>query len=129
MPSSLKQGSLFDVPGGTVLEGVADPASLDEAMDRGDLEFNGSDYDPEHDQERLSGQILRVYEVMRDERWRTLGEISFEILQRFDKSDPLPSISAQLRHLRKTRFGGYCVEKRARGERCHGLFEYRVVMA
>jgi hypothetical protein len=66
------------------------------------VRFNGSDYDPDKDNARLSGQLGRV------------------------TGDPQASVSAQLRHLRKERFGAHTVEKRARGERAHGLFEYRV---
>jgi hypothetical protein len=36
------------------------------------------------------------------------------------------SISAQLRHLRKKRFGGYIVDKRRRGLARHGAWEYRI---
>lgn len=82
--------------------------------------FNGSDYQPKADDARLRGQIKRIYEVMRDGAWRTLGEI--ESLT----GDPPASISAQLRHLRKPRFGGLEVNKRARGLRESGLFEYQV---
>lgn len=128
MTKDIHQGSLFDGPGGTVLEGLDDPASLDEAMARGALEFNGADYDPQHDQARLEKQIGRVYEVVKDGQWRTISEICWEILRKFNKTDPEPSVSCQLRHLRKDRFGGYCVQKRARGKREHGLFEYRVVV-
>lgn len=127
MTRNLHQGSLFDGPGGTVLEGMDEPASLEEALDRGDLEFNGAEYEEEYDQARLTGQIFRVYEVMRDGEWRTLEELGAEMALKFGRIDPLPSVSAQLRHLRKRQFGGYCVEKRARGKREHGLFEYRVV--
>jgi hypothetical protein len=40
--------------------------------------------------------------------WRTLGEIARATRY------PEPSVSAQLRHLRKSRFGGYRVKKRLR---------------
>jgi hypothetical protein len=80
--------------------------------------FNGSDYDQARDSVRLTGQILRVWNVMVDGRWRTLEQIS--ALTR----DPPASVSAQLRHLRKKRFGEHQVEKRNRG---NGLFEYRVI--
>ena len=83
--------------------------------------FNGSDYVPELDQKRLTGQIKRVYELMRDGKFRTLGEIE----QR--TNDPQASISAQLRHLRKKRFGGFTVNKRRRGDRENGLFEYQLI--
>jgi len=83
-----------------------------------DPQFNGSDYDHQADSRRLTGQLLRVFSVMRDRTWRSLDEIASAT------GDPPASVSAQLRHLRKPRFGGYTVEKRNRG---NGLFEYRVL--
>lgn len=83
--------------------------------------FNGSNYEPKLDDARLRGQIKRIYEVMKDGKWRTLGEI--EALT----GDPPASISAQLRHLRKARFGGFEVNKQQRGLREGGLFEYQVL--
>lgn len=82
--------------------------------------FNGSDYDKNHDLPRLTGQIKRVFACMSDGKWRTLEEIQAET------GDPQASVSAQLRHLRKPRFGLHAVEKRPRGERCHGLWEYKL---
>ena len=84
--------------------------------------FNGSDYDPKYDDIRLTGQIARVYHCMRDGRWRTLDELAVST------GDPHASVSAQLRHLRKARFGGHTVEKQPRGDRSHGLFEYRLIL-
>ncbi len=90
-------------------------------MIQGDLlHFNGSDYVPALDDVRLTGQILRIYSLMRDGAWRSLSEIEDET------GDPGASVSAQLRHLRKPRFGGHQVDKRRRGEPGCGLFEYRV---
>lgn len=83
--------------------------------------FNGSDYEPEFDNERLTGQLKRVYEAMINGQWRTLGEI--EAIT----GDPQASISAQLRHLRKPRFGSHIVNKRPRGDRHNGLFEYQLL--
>lgn len=83
-------------------------------------DFSGPEYDPVHDRRRLQGQIQRVYECMRDGVWRTLGEIQDAT------GDPQASISAQLRHLRKKRFGSHTVEKRRRGDPSAGLYEYRV---
>ncbi len=51
--------------------------------------------------------------------WRTLAEI------RQATGFPEASVSAQLRHLRKRRFGAYIVEKR-RQEPDGGTWEYRV---
>lgn len=83
--------------------------------------FNGPDYDPDLDHERLTGQIKRIKDLMLDGEWRTLQEIAKET------GDPESSISAQLRHLRKDRFGGWTVEKQRRGDPSEGLFEYRVL--
>ncbi len=79
--------------------------------------FAGSDYDPMRDDVRLTGQLLRVWHAMCDSTWRTLDEIARLT------GDPQPSISAQLRHLRKDRFGGHEVEKEYLGS---GLYRYRV---
>jgi hypothetical protein len=70
------------------------------------------------DQERLTQQLGRIFTVMRDGEWRSLNEIADVT------AAPHASISAQLRHLRKPRFGAYVVEKRRRGD--SGTWEYRV---
>ena len=85
-----------------------------------DAHFSGPDYDPDLDQARLTGQIRRVFDLMRDGEWRTLDEIHAVT------RDPQASISAQLRHLRKQRFGSHVVAKRRRGDPKSGLFEYRL---
>ena len=82
--------------------------------------YNGSDYDPAKDNARLDKQLGRVYETMKDGKWKTLEEIAYAT------KDPQASISAQLRHLRKERFGGYKIEKK-RAYRDGGLFEYRLL--
>lgn len=84
--------------------------------------FDGPEYSPEHDHARLTNQLERIKGVMVDGQWRTLEEISRLT------GDPHASISAQLRHLRKRRFGSYRVERQARGDRADGLFEYRVLL-
>ena len=87
------------------------------------LRFNGPAYAAKHDQKRLTGQILRIFSLMQDARWRTLAEIEEST------GDPPASVSAQLRHLRKERFGSHAVDKRPRGNRASGLWEYRVRVA
>jgi len=86
------------------------------------VRFKGPVYEPKHDLRRLTGQILRVWETMRTGQWRTLREIADLT------GDPEASCSAQLRHLRKPRFGGHRVEKRSRGDRKAGLWEYRLIV-
>ncbi len=83
-------------------------------------DFNGSDYVSEIDKPRLSRQHERIRDLMLDGSWRSLAEIASST------GDPAASISAQLRHLRKKRFGGWIIEKRSRADRARGLFEYRM---
>ncbi len=96
-------------------------------MSQGDLlelfvgpRFNGPEYSPPVDHVRLTDQHVRIRALMLDGWWRTLAEISEAI------GAPAASVSAQLRHLRKERFGSYIVGRRKRGDRKKGLFEYRV---
>ena len=84
--------------------------------------FDGSDYKPELDDKRLTGQIKDIYNLMKDGNWRTLDEIEKEV------NHPQASISAQLRHLRKVRFGSNTINKRRRGDETKGLFEYQLIV-
>lgn len=77
--------------------------------------FNGPEYQPKRDHTRLTGQIADVYAFMRDGAWHTLDSIAT------GTGHPHASVSAQLRHLRKPRFGGHIVERR---HISNGLFEY-----
>lgn len=71
----------------------------------------------ESDHHRLGAQIQRVYSLMSDGGWRTVQEIARAT------GDPEPSVSAQLRNLRKPKHGGYTVERR----RVENHYEFRVV--
>ncbi len=82
--------------------------------------FDGDTYQHSKDFKRLKKQHERVKDLMLDGVWRTLEEISESI------NAPSSSVSAQLRHLRKARFGSYIVHKRTRGHRNTGLYEYQV---
>jgi len=79
--------------------------------------FAGSDYDPERDDVRLTGQCRRIFDLMRDGKWRTLAEIAYLTVE------PPASVSAQLRHMRKRRFGSHAVHKRYLGD---GLYTYQL---
>lgn len=81
--------------------------------------FAGADYSTPRDQARLSAQYLRIYELMKDGRWRTLPEIG-ELA-----GAPEASASAQLRHMRKDRFGAHVVNRRYLGQ---GLYEYQLIV-
>ena len=84
--------------------------------------FDGADYDSKRDNERLTGQLKRIFDLMKDGNFRTLADI-----ERVTRA-PQASISAQLRHLRRARFGGHIVNKRHRGEPKFGLYEYQLIV-
>jgi len=81
--------------------------------------FNGSDYNHERDNKRLSNQYWDIYNLMRDGGRRTLQSIA-------DTTGyPPASVSAQLRHMRKDRFGSNTVNKNHLGK---GLYEYELII-
>ena len=79
--------------------------------------FNGSDYEPDRDHARLSAQHERIRDLMLDGKSRTLKQIAKAA------NAPEASVSAQLRHLRKERFGGFTVDKVNLG---NGKYSYTV---
>ena len=82
--------------------------------------FDGRTYEPTRDYVRLTGQLERVFEIMKDGRWRSLGGITKLI-----GSGSEASVSARLRDLRKEKYGAHSVE-RVNIEQ--GLFMYRLVI-
>lgn len=80
--------------------------------------FDGADYQPRRDLSRLTRQIDKIKAVIADGEWISLAEISE--LTGF----PHASVSAQLRNLRKKRFGGHTIERSWSGQ---GLYLYRFV--
>jgi hypothetical protein len=85
-------------------------------------DFAGSTYSRTHDHQRLGSQLKAVYTAMLPGRWWTLAELTAMV----PASEA--SISARIRDLRKEKFGGHTVERRPRGERKNGLFEYRLAV-
>lgn len=77
----------------------------------------GVDIVTKRDTGRLQEQMAKIKELMLDGKWRTLSEISAIT------GAPEASVSAQLRHLRKPKFGNYIVERNYIND---GLYEYRV---
>ena len=69
----------------------------------------------------LAGQTERVFNAMKGRGWLTLPELHSIT------GDPISSISAQIRHLRKPEFGSHTIDRRRRGSEERGLFEYRLV--
>lgn len=97
-----------------------DLTSVKDATPIPPIRFDGEDFDQKEDGKRLTGQILRVHEHMKSSEWQTLDEIAHAT------GDPHASISAQLRNLRKERFGNHIISKRPRGDRGNGLWEYKL---
>lgn len=82
--------------------------------------FHGDTYVAKWDEKRLTTLLGRVYTLMQDGQWRTLGEIR----DAFGGGGEA-SISARIRQLGSM---GYKYEKRRRGEPKDGLWEYRFLM-
>lgn len=80
--------------------------------------FDGADYVPTRDDLRLGKQLKKIYELMADSHWRSLSEIEAAT------GEPQASVSAQLRHLRKKRFGLHIVNRRHEGG---GLYKYQLI--
>ena len=81
------------------------------------LYFDGATFSAALDSDRLTSQLAKVYGLMRDGRWRTLGDIRGIV------GGSEAGVSARLRDLRKKRFGGFTVER----QRCpDSLWEYRM---
>jgi DNA-binding CsgD family transcriptional regulator len=79
--------------------------------------FDGVTYEPAQDAARLTGQLDRVCNLMRDGQWRTLSEIAVRV------GGSEAGVSARLRDLRKAKFGSYEVSRRRIGG---GLWAYKV---
>lgn len=81
--------------------------------------FDGATYDVNLDHDRLKGQLWRVFQLMSDGKYRTLGEIAEEA------HGTEASVSARLRDLRKSKYGSREIQReRVAG----GLFRYRLVV-
>ena len=68
--------------------------------------FDGPTYDPALDEVRLKGQIQDVFECLRGGKWWSVRTIASYT------NHPAPSVSAQVRNLRKTKHGAWEIECR-----------------
>lgn len=84
--------------------------------------FNGSNVSAQMDGKRLGDQLQRIFDLMKDGKWRTLKEIESIT------GDCTSSVSAQLRNLKKEKFGNHAVPKQPRGKRINGLWEYKLIV-
>lgn len=91
-----------------------------QGLDLRRIHYDGPEYRPKRDADELRSQSAIIFNLCRDARWRTVAEIS-EVT-----GFPENSISAQLRHFRKPRFGSHTVNRRQR-EGCKRLYEYQLI--
>ena len=86
--------------------------------------FSGADYQPELDFKPLMDQFNRIKSLMMDGRARTVDEI-ISAIRVPGKIDGANAVQAQLRNMRKPKFGGYnVVRNRRNGTR---ESEYRLI--
>jgi hypothetical protein len=82
---------------------------------------DGETFDPAKDSARLGRLMAAVFDCMKDGSWWTLRALS-------DRTGGAEaSVSARIRDLRKTRFGGYEVRRRRIGDT--GRWEYQLVLS
>ena len=89
--------------------------TIDEALSYSEVIAKQNPPDPTIDLSQWTGQLKRVFQVMKNGNWMTLGEVSFHARA------PEASVSARIRDLKKR---GIPHEKRRQGS---GLYEYRLV--
>ena len=120
-PSRSFQGDAFGESRGAEVDQVQSGLHLPERVTgKSGLHFDGPGFDPALDGDRLTRQLDAVRVWMLGHGWQSLVEIAEGTGY---GTAAIASISAQLRHLRKARFGGYTVERR---RRTAGTWEYKV---
>ena len=84
-----------------------------------DKRFDGSDIVDARDRPRLAGQLRRIFAYMKDGNWYTLRSIAE------GTKCPEASASAQIRNLKKKRFGEHTIKKQHIG---NGVWLYRLIV-
>jgi hypothetical protein len=69
------------------------------------------------DHQRLGAQIQRVLSVLSDGGWYSVPDLQDCIWAQFRVRDPEPSLSAQIRNLKKSKHGGHTIERKREGNR------------
>jgi hypothetical protein len=88
-------------------------------------DFDGDTFDRERDGKRLLTQQQAVESLMRDGKARTIPEIVAGIKRYYGVTATESGVSARIRDLRKTKFGGYRVDSTYRAA---GVWEYKIIM-
>lgn len=110
LPEKLPDLYLFDTPPPMFTHTLKPPSRSDH--------FDGDDYAADKDEVRLNGQLRLIWLLMSGGGWFTVEGIVSHT------GYPANSVQAQLRNLRKARYGAYDVQRRRITE--SGLYEYRV---
>ena len=87
------------------------------------IPFDGHFFNWKLDHARLTSQMALIFLVIKDGKFRTVQEIQERIWKVFFRQCSQTSISAILRHFRKSKYGSHIVHTRQVAE--SGLFEYR----
>jgi CRP-like cAMP-binding protein len=82
------------------------------------MRFDGADYIHSRDSKRLGTQMEQIRDFMEGKGYLTLQEIADAT------GNPPASVSAQLRNLRKERFGSRIIDKKYVS---NGLYSYKLV--
>lgn len=88
-------------------------------MTQAELHFDGRTYNADLDGPRLAGQLLRVFKVMADGKWRSYAEIAAEA------DVPEGTVGSRVRDLRKPKFGDFNILTQRIES---GLWKHRLVL-
>ena len=88
-------------------------------MQQIEFKFDGAVYVKERDYDRLANNHYKLKDLMQDQVFRTLGQIS-------DLTNiPPASVSAGLRDFRKAKFGSHILNRKYLG---NGLYSYQLIL-
>jgi hypothetical protein len=88
-------------------------------MKQKEFDFDGAVYVKERDYNRLAKNHWKLRDLMQDQVYRTLAQIS-DLTQ-----IPPASVSAGLRDFRKAKFGGHVLNRKYLG---NGLYSYQLIL-
>ena len=91
------------------------------------MPFDGDTYHRNLDAPRLVTQLEAVQVILQSGKWYTLSQLTQRVMSTTHHRATEPAISARLRDLRKTKFGGHQIERLRTNT--PGLFRYRLKQA
>ncbi len=85
-----------------------------------------SNWETPQDRARVAPQRTAVFQLMSDNRWWTIDDLASAVTDIISKHVTSQSISARIRDLRKTQYGGHTVN-RQRSKSSLGLYYYQLI--